>query len=73
LLVAPFSLLPREPEPERDFLERLDPDFFEPLDPEPPPLLLLLLSAIRDLRDHHRSLVMAGFPSAPDSNARLPS
>jgi hypothetical protein len=59
--MAPFSLLPREPEPERDFLERLDPDFFERLDPEPP-LLLFLLSAIRDLRDHHFSLGMARLP-----------
>jgi hypothetical protein len=71
--MAPFSLLPREPEPERDFLERLDSDFFERLDPEPPPLLLLLLSAIRDLRHHHPSLGMAASPSAPDSNARSPA
>jgi hypothetical protein len=48
----PRSSLAREPEPERDFLERLDPDFVERLDPEPP-LLLFLLSAIRDHPVHH--------------------
>jgi hypothetical protein len=49
----PRSSLAREPEPERDFLvERLDPDFFERLDPEPP-LLLFLLLAIRDHPVHH--------------------
>jgi hypothetical protein len=41
----PRSSLAREPEPERDFLvERLDPDR---------PLLLFLLSAIRDHPVHH--------------------
>jgi hypothetical protein len=35
-----LSSLAREPEPARDFLERLDP--------EPPPPLLFLRSAIRD-------------------------
>jgi hypothetical protein len=51
-LLEPRSSLAREPERDRDFLERFDPDFVERLDPEPP-LLLFLLSAIRDHPVHH--------------------